>query len=109
MPQNFIVVTARFDPADEDERGFVVFCPELGISSQGDTIEEASQAIREAAQEFLESLAGSGDLSRFLSVNKISTYHDRPEDPVATMVTPDIGELVSAFVATIGEVEPSRI
>jgi predicted RNase H-like HicB family nuclease len=35
--------------------GYVSLCPELGIASQGDTIEEARENLREALELFFES------------------------------------------------------
>jgi predicted RNase H-like HicB family nuclease len=43
---------------DEDVGGYIVSCPSLpGCFSQGDTIEEALENIKEAIQACLESLA----------------------------------------------------
>ena len=40
----------------EDE-GFVALCPELDIASQGDTVEEARENLREALELFFECAA----------------------------------------------------
>ena len=37
-----------------EEAGFVALCPELDIASQGDTIEEARDNLREALELFFE-------------------------------------------------------
>lgn len=55
-----------------DEEGYVVTCPVLsGCYSQGDTIDEAIDNIREAIELCLEDMEGRGeelpDVSRFLS------------------------------------------
>ena len=39
---------------ERDEDGFVALCPELDIASQGDTVEEARQNLREALELFFE-------------------------------------------------------
>ncbi len=40
---------------EREADGFVAFCPELDIASQGDTVEEAQVNVREAVELFLES------------------------------------------------------
>lgn len=39
---------------EREEDGYVSFCPELDIASQGNTIEEARQNLREALELFFE-------------------------------------------------------
>ena len=39
---------------EREEGGFVSLCPELDIASQGETIEEARQNLREALELFFE-------------------------------------------------------
>ena len=39
--------------------GFVSLCPELDVASQGDSVEEARENLREAVELFLESAAPS--------------------------------------------------
>jgi predicted RNase H-like HicB family nuclease len=39
---------------EKDEDWYVATCPELGVASQGNTIEEAESMIREAVELFLE-------------------------------------------------------
>jgi predicted RNase H-like HicB family nuclease len=46
----------------EAEGGFHVFCPALrGCHSQGDTLDEAVQNMREAMEVYLESLSAHGE------------------------------------------------
>ena len=49
-----IIVTAELIP-DEEEGGYTVYCPELDIYTQGDTVEEAIANLREAAEGYEES------------------------------------------------------
>jgi len=39
---------------ESEDGGFVSFCPELDIASQGDTVEEARDHLREAVTLFFE-------------------------------------------------------
>ncbi len=49
----YIVVTNIFT---KEKKGYVVECPELGIYSQGDTLEEAEENILDALKVFLNSI-----------------------------------------------------
>jgi predicted RNase H-like HicB family nuclease len=51
MP-NTRVVTAMLQREGD---GYVALCPELDVASQGDTIEQARENLREAVELFLES------------------------------------------------------
>ena len=53
----FIILTNIFI---EEDNGYVVKCPELGISSQGDTIEESEKKIKDAVCVFLNSIESIG-------------------------------------------------
>ncbi len=44
---------------ERETDGYVALCPELDIASQGDTIEEARENLREALQLFFESASES--------------------------------------------------
>jgi predicted RNase H-like HicB family nuclease len=39
---------------EREDNGYVSFCPEIDIASQGDTIEEARENLREALELFFE-------------------------------------------------------
>ncbi len=39
---------------EKEGNGYVAFCPELDITSQGDTVEEANSNLREAIELFFE-------------------------------------------------------
>lgn len=47
-----ITITAELTPAQEG--GYVVYCPELDITSEGETVEEALAMIRDAATGYIE-------------------------------------------------------
>ncbi len=48
-----LIVTAELTP-DEEEGGYSVYCPELDIYTQGETVEEAIASLREAAEGYIE-------------------------------------------------------
>ncbi|GER93823.1 type II toxin-antitoxin system HicB family antitoxin [hot springs metagenome] len=47
-----IKITAKFIPAEEG--GYVVYCPELDITTEGETIEEAIEMLKDAAKGYIE-------------------------------------------------------
>jgi len=49
---------------EREGNGFVSLCPELDIASQGDTIEEARENLREALELFFETASPSEILER---------------------------------------------
>jgi predicted RNase H-like HicB family nuclease len=50
---------------ERDDDGFISLCPELDIASQGDTIEEARENLREAIELFLEYASPAEIKNRF--------------------------------------------
>ncbi|MBO3801915.1 MAG: type II toxin-antitoxin system HicB family antitoxin [Thermoproteota archaeon] len=59
-----LVLTAVFKK--EAEGGYSVFCPELGVASQGETVEEAEANLKEACELYLESAKELGILDKIL-------------------------------------------
>ena len=51
----------------EPEGGYSAFCPELGVASQGETIEEAGANLKEAVELYIESAKELGILERVLA------------------------------------------
>ncbi len=49
---------------EREGNGYVSLCPELDIASQGDTIEEARENLREALELFFETASPSEILAR---------------------------------------------
>ncbi len=49
---NKIKITAELTPAEEG--GYVVYCPELDITTEGETVEEAIYMLKDAASGYVE-------------------------------------------------------
>jgi predicted RNase H-like HicB family nuclease len=47
-----IKITAELTPAEEG--GYVVYCPELDITTEGETVEEAIEMLKDAASGYIE-------------------------------------------------------
>lgn len=50
---------------EREQEGYVSLCPELDIASQGDTVEEARENLREALELFFET-ASPGEIEQRL-------------------------------------------
>ncbi len=67
----FIILTNIFI---EEDNGYVVKCPELGISTQGDTIEESEKNIEDAIYVFLNSIESIGLRDKIFKEKNIKIY-----------------------------------
>ncbi len=47
-----IKITAQLIPAEEG--GYVVYCPELDITTEGETVQEAIEMLKDAASGYIE-------------------------------------------------------
>lgn len=47
-----IKITAELIPAEEG--GYVVYCPELDITTEGETVKEAIEMLKDAAKGYIE-------------------------------------------------------
>ena len=59
-----VLFSAVYKP--EPEGGYSALCPELGVASQGETIEEAEANLREAVELYLESAKELGIFKQVL-------------------------------------------
>ena len=65
----------------EQNGGYSAVCPELGVASQGETIEEAEANLKEACELYIESAKDVGMLDRIL---EIADIHNREITPLLT-------------------------
>jgi len=97
---HFVQLTEIVEPALPDEGGFVSYCPELDVASQGESIEEALDNLRDALETYLATLEELGDIDRVLAERKVKLYAKRPSGRAEVAVK--TGEVVSTLVASIG-------
>ena len=76
-----IALGAVYKP--EPEGGYSAFCPELGVASQGETIEEAGTNLKEAVELYLESAKELGILERILGEAGIDIHRIEEHAPKA--------------------------
>lgn len=62
----------------EAEGGYSALCPELGVASQGETIEEAEYNLKEACELYIESAKEVGILDRVLEESGIKNNEITP-------------------------------
>ena len=62
-----IQITAELSPAEEG--GYVVFCPELDITTEGDTVEEALSMLKDASAGYVE-VVGIENIPYFAKTHK---------------------------------------
>ncbi len=81
-------ITVHIDYFHED--GVIVaLCPELQVSSFGETLEEAEKSIKEALELFFEGCEGMGTLHEVLEESGFASVGDKwvRRQPVKTMET----------------------
>ena len=96
MATDFLRLTIQIEPAEEG--GFVSYCPELDVASQGESLDEALAHAKEAIQVYLEALSDLGDLDRIIrerNLHLVST----PDETANVQVT--TGQVVSSLVALL--------
>ena len=59
-----IRISAELTPADEG--GYVVYCPELDVTTEGETVEEAIAMLKDAAAGYIE-VVGIENIPHFSS------------------------------------------
>lgn len=52
MAEKKIKITAELTPAEEG--GYIVYCPELDITTEGESVEEAMYMLKDAAAGYIE-------------------------------------------------------
>ena len=101
MEDSYITLTFKIDPEDAL---FVSSCPDLGIFSQGDTIDEALANIKDAAATLLQELDEFGEVDAFLSERHIVKHPGRPNGRTTDEESVKVrsGEIVSVLQALLG-------
>lgn len=69
-------ITFRVEVFKEDD-SFVALCPELNVSSFGDSVEEAKKSLLEAVEAFVEECAELGSLEEVLVESGFTREGDR--------------------------------
>jgi len=84
---------------EAEEGGYVSTCPELGIASQGESVGEALNNLRDATYTFLNTIEQLGDREEFFRRRNIVVHSTRPRTKMRIDLEPS--HAVSAFVAAV--------
>jgi predicted RNase H-like HicB family nuclease len=95
----YIRVTVRIAPGEEDEGGFFAVAPDLGVASQGESIDEALANVEEAIDEFIAGLDELGELQSFLHQRDVLVHPVPPETSYPVEVSS--GEVVTVLVVAL--------
>ncbi len=95
--QGYVVLTGTVEPEDGM---YVSYCPELGVASCGDTVEEALDNLGDALSVHLEALEGIGELERVLKEKRLQVITaPKPTQSVSVSVPP--GKTMRAYAQPI--------
>ena len=75
MAGGYVVLTGY---AEGEEDGFNAYCPELGVATCGDTVEEVLDGLADALAVYLEGLAEIGELERVFAAKGIAVQSGPP-------------------------------
>ena len=93
----YVALTGYIEPEDD---GFNAYCPELGVASCGDTIEEALDNLGEALEIFCEDLADIGTLAREFRKGGVEVQTGPwPTDSVTVSVP--IGKIARVYILPV--------
>ena len=93
----YVVLTGYTEPEDD---GFNAYCPELGVATCGDTIEEVLDGLAEAIEVYLEDWDDPDDLARMLRENGVEIETGpRPNDSVKASLP--VGKIVRVYVQPV--------
>ena len=92
--------------ASEEEGGLVSTCPELGIASQGNTVEEAFDALKDATLVYLNTIELLGERERTFQERGIKIQPHKPTGPMPLTLFPS--QIGLPFVAPIPFSRPTH-
>ena len=64
---------------NKEEKMFFAHCPELDIGSQGETVEEANNNLKDAVVLYLNTIEELGTREEIFKKRNITTYHSKPK------------------------------
>lgn len=90
----------------KEEGGYVSTCLELGIASQGETVDEAFDNIRDATLVYLNTIERLGERQRVFRERGIKIRRHKPTGPKKLFLQPS--QFASLFVTPIKPLPRSR-
>lgn len=74
----------------QEDKQWVGVCHELGVSSWGDSFEEAKDALEDLVVLDLNALEDIGERERFFQEHGIKVYYDGDDDTIRFLVHPGV-------------------
>lgn len=78
----------------KEDTGYSVLCPKLGVASQGETVEEALENIKEAVELYLEGIEEAGIKEQILA--KLGFKKAKNKSCTESLITASVPVEVSA-------------
>jgi predicted RNase H-like HicB family nuclease len=93
------MITLRLEAWREDDL-YVAHCPDLDISSYGDTVEDAFAHLKDAIFLYLETIEQDGERERVFRERGIE-IDERPDTKYSVTLHPDVFATVSRFTVRV--------
>ena len=85
MPIMYIVLTRMIS---KEEKVFFALCPELDVGSQGETVEEADNNLKDAVVLYLATIEELGTRDHIFKERNIKTYSHKPRPALRKISMP---------------------
>ena len=93
----YVVLTGYTEPEDD---GFNAYCPELGVATCGDTIEEVLDGLQDALEVYIQGLREIGELERVFAEKGVALQSDPPAADADT-VSASLGTAVRVYTLPV--------
>ena len=93
----YVVLTGYTEPEDD---GFNAYCPELGVATCGDTIEEVLDGLQDALEVYIAGLVEIGELERVFAARGVALQSGPPPADKATASAP-LGTAIRVYTLPV--------
>ena len=93
----YVVLTGYTEPEDD---GFNAYCPELGVATCGDTVEEVLDGLQDALEVYIEGLLEIGELERVFAERGVAIQSGPLPADKATVPAP-LGTAVRVYTLPV--------
>ena len=93
----YVVLTGYTEPEDN---GFNAYCPELGVATCGDTVEEVLDGLQDALEVYIAGLGEIGDLARVFAERGVAIQSGPTAADKATVSAP-VGTAVRVYTLPV--------
>ena len=93
----YVVLTGYTKPEDD---GFNAYCPELGVATCGDTVEEVLDGLQDALEVYIAGLGEIGELERVFAARDVAIQSGPPPADKATVLA-SLGTAVRVYTLPV--------